>query len=206
MSTQPTFLPAVRSIAISGRSTPVSWRQRGIGILRIAFGIVWAIDAWFKWQSGFVHNITDYLASAQAGQPAAVQAWIAFWLHIVQINPTFFAHLIAIEETTVALTLMLGIFTNLTSVIGILISFIIWSTAEGFGGPYMAGSTDIGTAIIYVLVFAGLLLTSAGLYYGLDRHLTRALGRWSFLASGPIRSTDASRSEGFFASQSDDRA
>ncbi len=33
---------------------------------------------------------------------------------------------------------------------------VIWSTAEGFGGPYTAGSTDIGAAIIYVLVFLAL--------------------------------------------------
>lgn len=26
------------------------WRLNGIGLLRILFGIVWGIDAWFKWQ------------------------------------------------------------------------------------------------------------------------------------------------------------
>lgn len=25
-----------------------SWRARGLALLRIAFGIIWAIDAWFK--------------------------------------------------------------------------------------------------------------------------------------------------------------
>lgn len=68
--------------------------------------------------------------------------------------------------------------------IGILLSVVIWTTAEGFGGPYSAGSTDIGAAIIYPLVFAGLFLSSAGLYYGVDRKLTGALGRFGFLASG----------------------
>jgi len=33
-------------------------------------------------------------------------------------------------------------------------------------------------------VFAGLFLSSAGLYYGLDRRLTPKLGRLGFLASG----------------------
>jgi nitrite reductase (NO-forming) len=68
--------------------------------------------------------------------------------------------------------------------VGILLSVVIWATAEGFGGPYTAGSTDIGSAIIYVLVFVGLFLSSAGLYYGLDRILDPILGRWSFLGSG----------------------
>ncbi len=61
---------------------------------------------------------------------------------------------------------------------------VIWSTAEGSGGPYKAGSTDIGAAIICVLVFAGLFLSSAGPYYGLDRWLTPKLGKLGFLASG----------------------
>lgn len=65
-------------------------------------------------------------------------------------------------------------------------SLVIWSTAEGFGGPYQAGSTDIGAAIIYVLVFACLVLGRAGLTLGLDRRLTPVLGRFGFLASGPL--------------------
>ncbi len=35
-----------------------------------------------------------------------------------------------------------------------------------------------------VLVFAGRFLSSAGLYYGLDRKLTPRLGRLGVLASG----------------------
>ena len=42
----------------------------------------------------------------------------------------------------------------ITYVTGIAFSLLIWSTAEGFGGPYTAGSADIGTAIIYALVDA----------------------------------------------------
>lgn len=31
-----------------------SWRFRGIGVLRILFGLIWAVDAWFKWQPDFI--------------------------------------------------------------------------------------------------------------------------------------------------------
>src|SRR6266568_2001919 len=68
-----------------------------------------------------------------------------------------------------------------------LLTLMIWSTAQGFGGPYGPGSTDIGVGIIYTLVFCGLFLACAGISYGLDRHLATKLGRWSFLASGPVR-------------------
>jgi thiosulfate dehydrogenase [quinone] large subunit len=160
-----------------------SWRFQCIGILRIVFGIVWAIDAWFKWQPDFINNFTSYLTGSLDGQPAAVKAWITFWITIVKVDPHVFAHLVAIGETAVAIGLLFGVLGNLTNGVGILLSIVIWATAEGFGGPYVAGSTDIGSAIIYVLVFVGLFLSSAGLYYGLDRILDPILGRWSFLGS-----------------------
>jgi uncharacterized membrane protein YphA (DoxX/SURF4 family) len=165
-----------------------TWRLKGIGVLRIVFGAVWLIDAWFKWQPDFINNFAGYLTDAKAldGQPGWVQGWINFWVNIVNVDPHVFAHAVAIGETAVAFALIFGLFSNLTYVGGALLSVVIWSTAESFGGPYQAGSTDIGAAIIYVLVFAGLFLTSAGLYLGLDRRLGKVLGKGSWLASGPV--------------------
>jgi len=160
------------------------WRLNGIGLLRILFGIVWGVDAWFKWQPDFVNNFTTYLSGAQAGQPWPIHHWIVFWTNTVGVDPTVFAYATAVGETAIAIALIVGAFTNLTSVVGVLLSLIIWSTAEGFGGPYHPGSTDIGAAIIYPLVFAGLFLSSAGRYYGVDSKLTPALGRFGYLASG----------------------
>ena len=167
-----------------------SWRLTGIGVLRIVFGVVWAIDAWFKWQPSFISDFSGYLSGAQADQPTWVHHWIGFWINAVGIDPTLFAYLVAIGETAIAVALIVGVFTNLTVVLGSLLSLAIWSTAEGFGGPYASGSTDIGAAVIYVLVFAGLFLSSAGLYLGYDRKLTAALGRFGYLASGSIGRTN----------------
>ena len=81
--------------------------------------------------------------------------------------------------------MVLGVFSNLTYLIGFLLSLGIWSTAEGFGGPYMPGqSTDIGTAFPYALLFVIMFAISAGCYYGLDGWLTPLLGRRGFLATG----------------------
>jgi len=162
------------------------WRLNGIGLLRMAFGGVWAIDAWFKWQPDFINNFTTYLTGAQQDQPAWIQSWIGFWINVVNVNPQVFAHLVAISETAIAIALLFGVLTNLASLGGILLTIVIWTTAEGFGGPYRAGSADIGSAIIYALVFVGLVLSQSGLYLGLDRWLTPALGRFGFLASGPL--------------------
>jgi hypothetical protein len=92
-----------RSITIAG------WRYDGIGILQIVFGIVWAIDASFKWAPDFIKSFTEYLTGALDGQPAWVQAWIKLWVYVVDIDPHVFAHLAAIAETALAVTLILGV-------------------------------------------------------------------------------------------------
>jgi uncharacterized membrane protein YphA (DoxX/SURF4 family) len=160
------------------------WRLNGIGLLRILFGVIWGIDAWFKWQPAFVNNLNDYVTGALAGQSPQVRAYIHFWHHLVGVDPRLFGYLVAIGETAIAIALIFGVFTNLTSLVGILLSTAIWTTAEGFGGPYHAGSTDVGAAIMYAVIFVGLFLSQSGLFLGLDRRLTPALGKWGFLASG----------------------
>lgn len=142
-------------------------------ILRIVFGGVWAVNAFFKWQPDFFQNFTSYLASGAEGQPLLVQKWIHLWISVIGLNPHFFAILIAIIETILALCLLLGIFTRFACYGGIAFSLIIWSTAEGFGGPYAAGSTDIGSAIIYVLVFAALLAEQSWVAWSIDALRTR---------------------------------
>ncbi len=170
--------------AVEFTTAPVTqlWRRQGIALLRILFGVVWGIDAWFKWQPDFINNFSSYLTSDN--QPPAVAWWINLWINIIKVDPHVFAHLVAIGETAIALALILGVFSNLTYFGGTLISIIIWTTAEGFGGPYQAGATDIGAAIIYVLVFAGLFLSQAGIVWGYDLQLGKKLGKYSWLASG----------------------
>lgn len=162
------------------------WRREGFGLLRILFGVVWAIDAYFKWQPAFHTSLDTYLAEGAEGQPAIVQGWVRFWVNIVGVNPHLFATFIALAETALAVALLFGVLTNLAYLGGILLSVGIWSTAEGFGGPYGPGTVDIGAAIIYVLVFVALFLASAGFYFGVDRYLTPRLGRWGLLAAGPL--------------------
>lgn len=175
---------SVNSRAISRAAG--EWRGRAFGVLRIVFGCIWAIDAAFKWQPAFQTGFVSYLSGALDGQPELVKAWIGFWIDIVKVDPSVFASIVAASETALAIALILGVFSNLANLGGILLALVIWTTAEGFGGPYQAGSTDIGTAIIYLLVFVALFLAQSGLHLGVDRRLTPRLGRFGWLASGPI--------------------
>lgn len=145
--------------------------DRSFAVLRIIFGAVWLIDASFKWNPAFLNNFTDYLTSGAQGQPALVQAWIDLWVKSVSVDPHLFAVIVAISETAIAIGLLFGFFTEIAIAGGMAMALVIWSTAEGFGGPYAAGSTDIGTAIIYVLVFVALWLGRSWRYYSVDRYL-----------------------------------
>jgi nitrite reductase (NO-forming) len=61
-------------------STRVSlWRAQAIAFLRMAFGIVWAIDAWLKWQPEFIKSFSDQVTGAQKDQAPLVQSWISLW-------------------------------------------------------------------------------------------------------------------------------
>jgi thiosulfate dehydrogenase [quinone] large subunit len=142
--------------------------DKSFAVLRIIFGGVWLVDASFKWNPAFLNNFTDYLTQGAQGQGALVQAWINLWVNTVSVDPHFFGIIVAIAETAIALGLLFGLFTRVAIVGGIAMAFVIWSTAEGFGGPYVAGSTDIGTAIIYILVFVALWLGKCWRYYSLD--------------------------------------
>jgi thiosulfate dehydrogenase (quinone) large subunit len=181
--------PSLRQIPISSyRSTPMNWRQRGVGFARIAFGLVWVVAAILAWLPQFQNTFVEQVSAVQDGQPAFIQIWISFWARLVSADPVLFARVLAGTESVIALFLILGVFSNLTAMVGIVLSLGIWSVPEGFGGPYVAGqSTDIGTAFPYAILFAVLLFLSAGRYYGLDQWLTPRLGRLGFLASSSFK-------------------
>ena len=159
-----------------------------VGGIRIVFGVIWLIDAQFKWRPSFIQDFVSFLTGALDRQPALIRAWIELWIDVVNVNPVAFAYFVALSETALAFALVLGLFSNLAYIGGAFLAFVIWSTAEGFGGPYGAGSTDIGAAVIYILVFALLWQTRAGLYLGLDRRLGERFRSLAFLASGRVTS------------------
>lgn len=156
--------------------------DKSFALLRIVFGFVWLIDAYFKWTPAFINNFTSYLTAGAQGQPALVQAWINLWVQGVSIDPYFFAIVVALAETAIAIGLIFGLFTKIALSGGIAMSLVIWSTAEGLGGPYVAGSTDIGAAIIYFIVFIALWLGKCWRYYGADAFLQKKysflIGKW----------------------------
>jgi nitrite reductase (NO-forming) len=157
----------------------------GKNAVRIAFGAVWLVDATLKWLPGFRSSYLEMLRGAAEGQPGWLEHWFRFWIGLLAPRATFFAFVLALTETLIAIALILGFARKLTYATGIAFSLLIWSTAEGFGGPYTAGSADIGTAIIYALVFASLLAMSAqpgSARYSVDAVIERKVSWWYRIA------------------------
>jgi uncharacterized membrane protein YphA (DoxX/SURF4 family) len=174
-------------VVVGGRSPRAKWISAG---LRIAFGVVWLVDAWFKWQPSFRDNFVGMISGAAAGQPTWLKPWFHFWQLMFSPAPTFFAYVIAIGETLLGVALIFGFARGLTYLFGLAWSLMIWTTAEGFGRTSSGPATDIGTAIVYAVVFASLLaLNSSALTrsFSLDEFMESRLGWWVRLAELPAR-------------------
>jgi len=167
------------------KSTTKSQLATRVAFLRIAFGVMWAIDAVFKWQPTFMNSFMDMINSAAQGQPAWLAPWFTAWHHLLAINPKFFAVSVAVIESLIAIALLFGVAKRATYLLAIVFSLCIWTVAEGFGGPYTASSTDIGAAVMYAVVFFalyGLEQLAGESKLSLDEPLKRRFSWWHFLA------------------------
>ena len=167
--------------AASGRCTP-AWPKDA---LRITFGVIWLIDATLKWLPGFRASYMSVIMGEAQSQPGWLQPWFRFWINRQHPRVMFFAYLVAVAETLIAVALIVGLARKLSYISAIVFSLLIWATAEGFGGPYTSGASDIGTAVIYAVVFAGLLAInyySGTSRYSVDYYLEQRYSWWWHLA------------------------
>src|ERR1700683_5388583 len=89
----------------AGRSFP-SWPKYA---LRITFGVIWLIDAVLKWLPGFRSGYSGMISGAGQGQPGWLHWWFSFWINLQSPHPGFYAYLVAVLETLVALAVLLGV-------------------------------------------------------------------------------------------------
>jgi nitrite reductase (NO-forming) len=166
-----------RTVTTTRNSLP-AWPKDA---LRISFGIIWLIDAALKWLPGFRSGYMGMIMGAGQGQPGWLHWWFSFWTNLQHSEVTFFAYLVAAVETLIAVAVLAGFARKLTYISAATFSVLIWATAEGFGGPYTSGAADIGTAVIYAVVFLGLLALSAYAgpgRYSADYYLEKRISWW----------------------------
>lgn len=178
---------------VSGGGTPKTepWEETArhrapVGsFVRIGFGALWLIDAGMKWTPGFQSHFADIVKAGGGGQPPWLASWYRFWEALIGTNPGLFALGTAIVETLIAVALLLGFARMWTYILGALWSFGIWAVPEGFGTDDRAMSTDLGTGIVYVVVFLALLALDYSFRarpWSLDAVIERHLPRWRRIA------------------------
>ena len=153
--------------------------------VRLLFGVIFGIDAALKWLPGYRDTFLIQLKSAAVGQPSWLHGWFQFWISLQSSAPAAFATVVGLTETGLALVLLLGVARRAGYTAGVMYTLLLWGVGEGFGGPYRSGSTDIGTGIIYALLFVALLTFAPPARrerLSLDRVLESRLPWWRFVA------------------------
>lgn len=153
--------------------------------MRVIIGVIWEIDGALKFQPGVAEALPGMISDAGHGQPLWLAPWFQCRSQAASGNPAHFTFSIGFLELALALTLILGFLRKIGYTGGFVLSLLIWSVPEGFGGPYGPGSTDIGTGIIYAFVFLFLLIINAtfGLSrYSLDHLIERRWPKWRRVA------------------------
>ncbi len=161
------------------------WPGIATTALRVAFGIIWMVAAAFTWLPDFAAHYVGYLHNAAQGQPGWNAWWFAFWIGLVTPHAALFTLLTRLAVSAIAIALLIGFGGRTLYALGALFSLLVWGTAEGFGGPYSVGVSNIGTAVTYVLIFLALigLHYRAGLVpYSLDYLIERRCPRWQKVA------------------------
>ena len=154
-------------------------------VFRVVFGAFWLIDGSLKFAPGLVGAFPGMVSAAASGQPAWLAPWFSFWSAQASANAAFWVYSTGALELAVGFALVFGFARKIAYIGGAILSLFIWAVPEGFGGPYGVGSTDIGTGIIYAMVFLMLIVINAT--YGtsrwsLDYVLERRWPRWSVMA------------------------
>jgi nitrite reductase (NO-forming) len=161
-------------------------RLHGAAVVRILFGVIWTIDATFKWLPGFIHGQTldDELGAASQVHTPVIHQWIELWHSVGTAHPGAFAVGTAVIETGIALCVLSGAFTNVVFIGSAIFSFGIWSAAEGFHLPWSkSGITDLGPSVGYIAASLALYFAAAGATWSLDGWLRPRLGRLAWLSS-----------------------
>jgi thiosulfate dehydrogenase [quinone] large subunit len=173
-----------RALSVGNRMPAPSAGWTGT-IARVIFGVIFGIDAYLKWLPGYRNTYISQLKSVEQGQPSWLHGWFHFWVSLQSSAPTFFTVLSGIAETGLALCLLLGVARRLGYTAGVIYTLLIWAVGEGFGGPYMSGSTDVGAGIVYALPFVTLLVfvpPARRERLSLDRFLVQRWSWWRFVA------------------------
>lgn len=127
-------------------------------IVRILFGMIWIFDGSLAFLKGASLLFENLIISESLNQPKFLSGFFSFWVNAVKLNPNFYTYLIGVLSIILGIAIIFGFLKKTTYFLGVVFSLLIWAVGEGFGGPYVAGTTDISAGPIYAIVFLLLIL------------------------------------------------
>jgi hypothetical protein len=130
-------------------------------LLRILFGIIWLLNAALQANPLYIHD--HLFQSFHVGIEGQPQRMAQYTRSIVGLTEVVGSTTVALGtigiDAMLAFSLLTGIWLRVVAWIGLAYSLFMWSTVGGMGGPYTRGATDPGTAIVYALAFALIVMT-----------------------------------------------
>lgn len=139
--------------------------------LRLLCGLILTIEGWQKLQGGWLHG-TALLSTLEKWM--AADKPYAFFLPVIRsaaAHPKIFGSLITLGELVVGLSLLAGVLTRTSSILGALMLFsIAFGAGQGLAPP---GNALLLASLLVLFVFA-----PPGRVLGVDVLLRSRLPRW----------------------------
>jgi hypothetical protein len=167
---------------------PITRMGRFVAYMRIAFGLVWLLDAVLKFNPSFYNGMLNLIQATDGGGPNWLNGWYNFWITFLGSAPHFFTIVVIVVECFIAFALLSGFSRKSTYLIGAVFSFLLWGIAEGFGGIFIGGETDPNAGIIYALLFMLFYFVDNGSVLpaklAFDTYLEKRISWWHLVSRG----------------------
>ncbi|MCL4362466.1 MAG: DoxX family membrane protein [Candidatus Parvarchaeota archaeon] len=154
-------------------------------ITRVLLGVIFIADSMLKLIPDSAYLIKENVLSGAYGAWSFVYPWVSFWANVTANNINFFVYFAIIVEFLIGLFLILGFFKKFLYVAGAVYSIAIWLTISQFGGPYIAGTLDIGATPFYFLLFLLLIFSERNFNaydISIDKSIKKKFNLWGRLA------------------------
>ena len=143
---------------------------RGLDVLRILIGAIWAANLLFialpaaQYWSTFSDVAAGYGPTSLGGPGFA---------NYVSAHPLFFSWFIAIATAYLAIAFLVGFTTRLACAVGFVASLAFfltqWNTTFAF-----PGGTDVGAHPLYLAIYVALFVGGAGRFWSVDAWIWRS--------------------------------
>ena len=126
--------------------------------LRMLFGSIWMADGLLRFLPGTYSQLSYWMVvMVEDSQPPWLAGWLSAWAGLIAGNPALWWYGFGLMELAIGLCLFTGFLRRPVYLLGLAVSIFLWTVPQAFGGPYGPGSTDMGTGILYAVIFLALL-------------------------------------------------